>query len=252
MALIAAPACTTGQSWPGPPAPRSPSLPVQWYRAWPATRGSTPPRSPPPSPAGYAKPHPPEPRLPRPPVAEVSSIPWEQILLIPLVLKRPWLSHQPFDDVPVIDAMLAPPAQPRQVFHLPLPIPDLHMVQVQPRFDPLADQPAVHRIAVALDMDQTARVHLHPLPFGRFHAPRRQFPHHREFFGQPGPAPRIPLREQVLQKLRVLGHASKVAAPTQRQRLLHRPLEPVVALFRIPVLVWARRVGVPRLHPVIL
>jgi len=54
------------------------------------------------------------------------------------------------------------------------------------------------------------------------------------------------------EKLRVLGHAPKVPAPSQQQRLLHRSLQPVMALLRIAVLVRAGRIGVPRLHPVIL
>src|SRR5450755_4291655 len=75
--------------------------------------------------------------------------------------------------------MFPPPAQPRQVFYLPLPVPNLHMVQVQPRFYPRTDQTTIHRIRVPLDVDQTARVPLHPLPFGRLHPPCQQLSHER-------------------------------------------------------------------------
>src|ERR1035438_3984421 len=92
-------------------------------------------------------------------------------------------------------------------------------------------------------MDQAARVHLYPLPFGRLHPPCRQLSHHRQFFGQPHPPPRIPLREQVFEKLRILGQTSKVTAPAQQECLLHRSFKPVMTLLDVAVLVWTHRGG---------
>ena len=147
--------------------------------------------------------------------------------------------------------MLAPPAQAWQVFHLPLPVPNLDMVQVRSRFHPCSNQTAVHRIRVPLHVDQTARIHLYLLPFGRLHPPRRQLPHYRQFFGQPRSPACIPLHKQVLEKLRIFGEVPKVTAPAQQQRLLHRALKPVVTLLGIAILIRAGRIGVLRLHAVV-
>src|SRR6202140_3565302 len=125
------------------------------------------------------------------------------------------------------------------------------MIQVQPRFYPRSDQSAVHRIRVPLHVEQTPRVPPHLPPFGRPHPPCRQLPHHRQLFGQSHPPAGIPLREQILEELRVLRQASKITAPAQQQRLLHPSLKAVVALLHISVLIRTHRIGVPRLHPVI-
>src|SRR5207244_2080126 len=102
----------------------------------------------------------------------------------------------------------------RQVFHLPLSVPNFDMVQVRTSFHPRPNQSAVHRIRVPLHVDQAARIHLHPLPFGRFHSARRQLPHHGHLFGQPGSPPRIPPCEQLLEQLPVLGQALKLTTPS--------------------------------------
>ena len=47
-------------------------------------------------------------------------------------------------------------------------------------------------------------------------APCRQLSHHRHLFRQAGTPTGVALREQILQKLRVLGHVFKVAAPPRR------------------------------------
>jgi len=86
-------------------------------------------------------------------------------------------------------------------------------------------------------VDQAARVHLHALPFGRFHPPRRQFPHDRQFFGKTLAPAGVPLCEQVLEKLRIFGPVAKIAATAQQHSLLHGSLKAVVALLGIPVLV---------------
>ena len=108
----------------------------------------------------------------------------KQLVAITVVLEGPRLAHQPVDDVAIVHAMLPPPTQARHLLHLLLAVPDFHLVHVQPRLHLLADQPARHRVHIPIHVDQTARVHLHPLPLARLHAPFRQLLHHRHLFRQ--------------------------------------------------------------------
>jgi hypothetical protein len=63
--------------------------------------------------------------------------------------------------MPVGDPVLAPAAQPRQALDQALGVPDLDVVDVQARLDPLPDQPAGHRVRVAADVDGAAAIHPH-------------------------------------------------------------------------------------------
>jgi len=97
----------------------------------------------------------------------------KQILTIAIVGKGPRLAYQPVDEVPVVDAVVAPATQTRQTFDLSLGIPDLDVVGVQTRLDPFADQPAGHRVGVASDVEGAATIHTHPQAFARLQPPRR-------------------------------------------------------------------------------
>jgi len=100
----------------------------------------------------------------------------EQLLAVAVLGERPRLAHQPVDDVPVVDALLVPAAQPRQHLDPLLAVPDLQVLDEQPHLDRLADQPAGHRVAVAADVDQAALIDLRPQPLARLQPPRRQRP----------------------------------------------------------------------------
>lgn len=63
----------------------------------------------------------------------------EQVIPIAVVGKRSRLTHQPVDDVPVVDAVVAPATQARQTLDLPLGIPDLDVVGVQAGLDPFTN-----------------------------------------------------------------------------------------------------------------
>src|SRR5438067_1338981 len=76
----------------------------------------------------------------------------KQIFTIPIVFKRTRLANQPINNVAIIDAVLAASAQPRQLLHLAIAIPDFYAVGLDACFDHLADQTAVHRIRVAINM----------------------------------------------------------------------------------------------------
>jgi len=69
--------------------------------------------------------------------------------------------------------LLVPASQTRQALDQLLGVPDLQVLDIQPGLDLLADQPARHRVAVPLDMDQAALVHATTPPLTGFQPPRR-------------------------------------------------------------------------------
>ncbi len=164
----------------------------------------------------------------------------EQVAPVAVVRERPRLAHQPVDHVPVLDPVLAAPAQPRQRLHQPLRVPHLDPLRVQPGLDALADQPAGHRVGVAPDVDRAARVHPHPQPLARLQPPRWQRTQQGQLCFQPPPPARVELVEQAAQECLVLGTPGEVSAAAQHQGLVQGPLELPVALLHVAVLV---RVG---------
>jgi hypothetical protein len=94
----------------------------------------------------------------------------EQVGPIAVVGERSRLAHQPVDDVPVVDLVLAASAQTGQFFHPLLGVEDLDPLGVQSRLDPLADQPTGHRVDVPFHPHDAARFHAHTQPFARFQA----------------------------------------------------------------------------------
>jgi len=98
----------------------------------------------------------------------------KQVLAKTVVVEGARLAHQLVDDVPVIDRMLVATDQARQRVHLRARVPDFHTVGMQPGFDLFADQPAMHRVDVAVDVDQAPRVHAHGQPQATVQPRRRQ------------------------------------------------------------------------------
>jgi hypothetical protein len=139
--------------------------------------------------------------------------------------------------VPIVNAVLAAAPQARQPFHQPLGIPDLNVVGVQTGLDPFADQPAGHRVSVALHVHGAATVDPHPHALAGFQTPRRQGPQHGQLLGQPLHPTLIALGEQLPQECCVIGTAGEVPAATQHESLIQRPLELVMTLLGIAVLV---------------
>jgi hypothetical protein len=180
--------------------------------------------------------------LDQPVIGEAEAARREQVVAVAVGGERPRLAHQPVDDVPVRDAVLAPAAQPRQALHEVLGIPDLDLVGVQPRFHPLADQPAGHRVGIAADMDGAAGIDPHLEPLAGVEALPGQRPQQRQFLDEPRLPALIPLREQLPQEQLVRGPAAKVTAAAQHQGLVQGPLELPMALFDVAVLMRLRRV----------
>jgi hypothetical protein len=127
----------------------------------------------------------------------------KQLFPVPIVVKSPRLAHQPLNDVPVLDPVLAFPAQTRHRLDALLGIPYLQMLGINPHLDLLSDQPAVHRIDVVVDPDGAARPHPDPRPLATLQAPGRQTPKHPFFLSKSTPTPRIELGKKLAQKYRV-------------------------------------------------
>ena len=54
----------------------------------------------------------------------------KQVRLITVIVKRSWLADQPIDNMPILDLVFAFAPQPRQLVHLLLGIPDLHILRI--------------------------------------------------------------------------------------------------------------------------
>jgi hypothetical protein len=184
-------------------------------------------------------------------VGEAELTAGEQVRPVAVVRERPRLTDQPVDHVPVFDPVLAPAAQPRQLIHPPLGVPHLDPLGVQPGLDALADQPAGHRVGVALDVDRAAAVHPHAQPLARLQPPRRQPAQERQLLGEPPLAVAVQLREQPSEERFVGWTTVEVAAAPQHQGLVQGALELPVALFGIAVLVRTGRLDRLPLQPVV-
>jgi hypothetical protein len=75
-------------------------------------------------------------------------------IAVAVLLERPGLTHQPVDDVAVLDAMLAPASEPRQGVELPGPVPDVEGFRPNVNIHLFADQTAGQRVGVAADVDR--------------------------------------------------------------------------------------------------
>jgi hypothetical protein len=68
----------------------------------------------------------------------------EQVGTVTIVGECSRLADQPVDDVPVVDLVLTPAAQPGHLLHALLGVEEFDPFCVQPSLDPLADEPAGH------------------------------------------------------------------------------------------------------------
>jgi hypothetical protein len=161
----------------------------------------------------------------------------EQLVAVAVVGKGAGLAHQRVNDVPVIDAVLAAATQTRQRLHPLLAVPHLQVFGIDPHLDPLADQPAVHRVDVVMHVNQTAAVHRDRQPLATVQPPWRQRPQHRQLLSQPPLPARVALPRQLLQERSVLLTAGEISAATQQQGLVHRVLEVPVRRLGIAVLI---------------
>lgn len=176
----------------------------------------------------------------------------EQVVAVAVVRKGARLAHQPVDDVPVMDAMLAPATQTRQVFHLLLGVPHLDVVGVDAGLDPFPDQTAGHRVGVAADVDRAAVIHPHRHALAGVEPLRRQRSQHGQIFLKTLHPPLVALGEQRSHKRLVVAAAGEIPVATQQQRLVQGALEAVMALLHVAVFVRPGRVDGLALQAVVL
>jgi hypothetical protein len=142
--------------------------------------------------------------------------------------------------------------QARHLLHAPLRVPHLHPLRIQPRLDPLADQPAGHRVDVARHPDRAACAYLDPQPPAHFQPPRRQGLQQPHLLGEALPPPGVELAEQLPHERPVVLTAGEVPAAAQHQGLVQGTLELVVALLGVAVLVGLAGLDRPALEPIML
>jgi hypothetical protein len=149
----------------------------------------------------------------------------KQVVAIDVVGERARLPHQLVDDVPVVDGVLVATDQPRPRLHVAVGVPDLDAVGEQPGFDPFADQPAVDRIGVAMDVDQAAGVDAAADLQTTVEPGIGQLAEPGQLLGETVAPAGVAGRHHVPQEGRVLGAADEVAAAAQEQCLIDGGLE---------------------------
>ena len=152
------------------------------------------------------------------------------------------LAHQPVDDVPIIDALFLLATQTRQALDAALGVPHFQVLGVDPDIDALADEPAVHRIEIALHADQAALRHRHAHALATLLAAGRQRPQQWPLLVQTFLPARVPPPRHLAQEGQILRPLGEIAAATQQQRLLDRLLEVTVRRFHVAVFVTRGRV----------
>ncbi len=160
----------------------------------------------------------------------------KQIAPIPIVGKSPRLPHQPVDHVPVLDPVLAPPPQPRQLLHPLLGVPHFQPLGIKPHLHPLPDQAARHRVHIARHPDDAAALDPHPDSLARLQTTLRQRPQPGQFLRQTVSPTRIAAGEQLPQESPVRLPTGEVPTASQEQFLLQPPLQLAMALLTIAVL----------------
>jgi hypothetical protein len=161
----------------------------------------------------------------------------EQVVPVPVRRERTRLADQPVDHVPVGDPVLTAAPQARHPLHHLLRVPHLHVLGVQPDLDPLADQPAGHRVRVPPHVDCAPRIHPRLDAACRLEPTRRQRTQVLHLLGLLRTSIRVQLAEQIPEVVLVRLAAEEVPAGPEHQLLIERLFEPPVPLLHVPVLV---------------
>ena len=133
--------------------------------------------------------------------------------------------------------MLVSSAQPWQALHHLLRVPHFQVLYVYTNFNGFADQPARHRVAVPIHVNQAAAVHARRHALARLQALSRQRTQLRNLLRQPPTPARVEPIHEPPQKSFVVRALRKIAAAAQHQLLIHRLLEAMMPLLDVPVLV---------------
>jgi hypothetical protein len=174
----------------------------------------------------------------------------EQILAIAIILKGAWLAHQLIDDMSVVDRMLVATHQPRQRVHAASGVPDFHTIRVQPGLHVLADQAAVDRVHVAMNVNQAPRIYTDRQPQATVQSLFGQRLQDGQFFQVPLPAWRVALVQQFPQERAEVVVAGEVPTATQLQGLVQGVLEVTMGRLGVAVLVWLPNIDPLTCQPV--
>lgn len=161
----------------------------------------------------------------------------EEILAIAVMGERSRLADQRVDDVAILDLVLVPADQPRQRVHESIRIPHLDAIRVKSSFDLLADEATVDRVGVAMNVNQTARIHLTRHAKTGVDPLRRQRSQGGQLLVEPLHATGVSLSDHLLEKRQVLPSTREIPTPANHQRLIDGLLEVPVSRLVVAVLV---------------
>jgi hypothetical protein len=83
---------------------------------------------------------------------------WKQIVAIRVARECARFTYQRINHVPVMHRVPIAANESRQCVHEPIGVPDFDTIGEQPRFDDFTTQPAMHRISIAVNVDQTSGI----------------------------------------------------------------------------------------------
>jgi hypothetical protein len=150
--------------------------------------------------------------LTEPVVGQAEACRWEQVVAVRVLCERARLADQRVDDVPIVHRVAVATHQPRQRVNVLVRVPDLDAVGKEPCFDLLVDQPTVHRIDVAVNVNQAAGVDA----TGQLQARRQprfgQVLECRYLLGEAILSTGVPHRHDLLQELHILIATGELAA----------------------------------------
>jgi hypothetical protein len=160
-----------------------------------------------------------------------------------IACKSTWLTNQPRDDVAVVNQVPLLPTQSRHPLNQGIAVPDLDLFDSQTHLDDFPDQTGRDRVEVAPHLDRAPAPYAYAPALLGVQPPGRQRPQSAHLRLQGRLPASVALSLHIAQKGLVLGPAGEVATATEQERLVHRLLEPAMALLTITVLMPAGRIG---------
>jgi hypothetical protein len=149
----------------------------------------------------------------------------EQIVAVRVIREGARLAHERIDDVPIVHGMLVAAHQARQRVDVLVGVPDLDAVGEQPGLDLFAPQTTVHRIGVAVNVNQATGVDAAGHLQTRRQALIGQVAQRAQLRAEAILSVGVPRRHDLLQEVPVLRAAGEIATAPEQQRLLDGGLE---------------------------
>lgn len=173
----------------------------------------------------------------KPVVSDAKARRGKQIVAVGVISERAGLAQQRIDDVAIVHRVPVAADQTRQRVDVLIGVPDFDAVGEQPRLDPFAAQTTVHRVGVAVNVHQAARINPAAHLQTRRQAHIGQVAQCLQLFGEAIRSAGVPRHHQLLQEVRVFVAAGEIAAAAKQQRLFGSALEVAVRRLGIAVLV---------------